>query len=131
MNNVSIAGRLTRDPELRKTQTGKSVANFSIAISMGKDKTEFVNCIAWEKTGELITEYCKKGDMIPCVGELQTRTWEKDGEKRYATEVVVHKFDFPARPKEEKQSEPQTGGYGGSDLEDEIPFMRHLDFIGG
>jgi len=131
MNIVGIAGNLTKDPELRSTQTGKKVVNFSIAINEGKDKTEFVNCIAWEKTAELIKEYCSKGDRLSCSGKLQTRTWEdQSGTKRYATEVVVMQFDFP--PKSSKASNTDThNGYSSNPQnvaqahdyeEDDLPF---------
>ena len=118
MNNVCLSGNLTRDVELRSTQSGKQVANFSIAINEGKDKTEFVNCIAWEKTAELINEYCKKGDRLSCVGRLQTSKWDKDGETRYKTEVVVTQFDFPPKGKSDYSEPMQGGGFEDS----EIPF---------
>lgn len=120
MNIVSLSGRLTRDPELRTTNSGKQVANFSLALNKGKDRTEFVNCIAWDKTAELIAEYCRKGQTLPCSGELQTRSWEKDGEKRYATEVVVNKFDFPQRNSSDAQPAQQPAN--NYEMDDEIPF---------
>lgn len=132
MNNVSISGNLCADPEIRATQAGKKVASFTVAINEGKDKTEFVRCVAWEKTAELIGEYCSKGDRMAVTGRLQTREWEKDGNKQYTTEVIVNSFDFP--PKRQEQSshdKAKSNGYQPQDgLEDEIPFMRHLDFMG-
>ncbi len=125
MNNVSLSGNICKDIELRTTQNGKQVVNFSLAINEGKDKTEFINCIAWEKTAELINQYVKKGDRLSCVGRLQTRSWEKDGQKRYATEVVVHQFDFPPKSSQAEKQEAFQGMPGDrpvEELEEEIPF---------
>ena len=126
MNNVAISGNLTAKPELRNTQNGKQTASFTVAINEGKDRTEFVNCVAWEKTAELIAQYCDKGDRMACTGRIQTDKVEKDGATKYYTKIVVHTFDFP--PKRSEQSAPQTSVPEG--LEDEIPFARHLDFMG-
>lgn len=121
MNVVSISGNLTAKPELRSTQSGKQVASFTVAINEGKDKTEFVNCVAWEKTGELIAQYCEKGDRMACSGKLQTRKWEKDGATRYSTEVIVNSFDFPP-----KRTDALNGAESAPPVndspEDEIPF---------
>lgn len=128
MNNVSISGNLCADPELRATQGGKQVASFTVAINEGKDKTEFINCVAWDKTAELISQYCKKGDRMACTGRLQTRSYEtQDGQKKYITEVVVNSFDFP--PKRDVSHETSQSGTGtrpsakpADEFEDEIPF---------
>lgn len=122
MNIVCLAGNMTRNPEMRKTSSGKSVVSFSLAINEGRDKTEFVNCIAWEKTAELIESYVAKGDRLSLTGRLQTRKWDKDGETRYATEVIVTQFDFPPKKSSDSpkaQSRPQENF---DELEDEIPF---------
>jgi single-strand DNA-binding protein len=102
INVVTLVGRLTKDAELRSTQGGTSVANFSIAsgytyISGGEKKelTSFFNCIAWGKTGEAISQYCKKGHRIGIVGRLQQRTWkDNNGNSRSTVEVVVQEFQF-------------------------------------
>jgi single-strand DNA-binding protein len=120
MNNVCLSGNITKPIELRSTQSGKQVASFSLAINESKDHTEFVNCVAWDKTAELINQYCQKGDRLACVGRLQTRKWEKDGQTRYATEVIVSSFDFPPKRAESHTPAPSVP----DDLEDEIPFMR-------
>jgi single-strand DNA-binding protein len=125
MNVLCISGNLTRDAELRSTNTGKQVANFTVAINEGKDKTEFVNCVAWEKTGELISQYCKKGDKLTCSGKISTRTWEKDGEKKYATEMIVNQFDFPSKrdsAPQEQQAQTSSGGGGFDVTDDDLPF---------
>ncbi|MDY6934780.1 MAG: single-stranded DNA-binding protein [Spirochaetota bacterium] len=103
LNRVMLIGRLGRDPELRYTQTGSPVANFSIAnnrsytTSSGEKREEvnFFNCIAWSKLGEIIVEYCKKGRRIGIEGRLQQRSWDdKDGNKRSTVEIVVENFQF-------------------------------------
>lgn len=99
-NKVIIGGRITSDPELKTTQSGTTVTTFSVAVNrrMGKDheqKTDFINCTAWRTTAEFISRYFKKGSSICVVGSLQQRSWEdKDGNKRYATEVVVDEAHF-------------------------------------
>lgn len=122
MNNVSLSGNITRDLELKTTPSGKKVLSFSIAINEGKDKTEFINLVAWEKSAELIHQYCQKGDRLACTGRIQTRSWDKDGEKRYATEVVINTYDFPPKRAESGVNQPQTAAPV-DELEDEIPFV--------
>ncbi|GGE47882.1 single-stranded DNA-binding protein [Pullulanibacillus camelliae] len=106
MNNVNLTGRATRDLELRYTPNGKAVANGSIAVQRkfknanGDYDADFVDFVAWGKTGELMDEYIKKGEHFGISGTLQTRTWEKDdGTKVKVTEVNVSDFDFPVKPK--------------------------------
>jgi len=102
LNRVVLIGRLTRDPELKHIPSGTAIANFSIAnnrtYSSSGEKTEqvsFFNCIAWAKTGEVIVEYCKKGQRIAIEGRLQQRGWEdKNGQKRSTVEIVVENFQF-------------------------------------
>lgn len=114
MNVICIAGNITKTPELRSTQGGKQVTSFTVAVNESKDKAEFINCVAWEKTAELIAQYCPKGSRISLSGRLQTRKHENDkGETKYYTEVIVNQFDFP--PKGEK-TEPKQ-----EEFDDEIP----------
>jgi single-strand DNA-binding protein len=121
MNILCISGNLTAKPELKSTQSGKQVASFTVAISEGKDKTEFVNCVAWDKTAELIVQYCDKGDRMTCNGKIQTRKWEdKDGNTRYTTEMIVNQFDFP--PKKSSNTESSYNSPVQDDFEDTIPF---------
>ncbi|MBE7031078.1 MAG: single-stranded DNA-binding protein [Ruminococcaceae bacterium] len=100
MNKVILMGRLTRDPELRTTPNGVSVCSFSIAVNRrfknaaGEYDADFINCVAWRQTGEFVSRYFAKGRMIGVIGSLQTRTYEKDGQKRYATEVQVDEAYF-------------------------------------
>jgi len=98
LNQCTFTGRLGRDPEIRTIPSGVQVANFSIAVGSkykdkqsGEwvDKVEWVKCVAWARLAEIIGQYLVKGSQVAISGELQTRSWEKDDEKRYTTEVVV------------------------------------------
>ena len=96
MNKVTLHGRLAKDVEMRRTQSGKSVASFTIAVDgVGQNaKAEFIGCIAWEKTAENIGKFFSKGKEILAEGRLQTRSYESNGTKKYVTEVVVTNFEF-------------------------------------
>ena len=98
INKAILMGRLTRDPELRRTDSGKAVCNFTVAINNGygeEQKADFVSCVAWNKTAEFVGKYFTKGRMIIVVGRIQTRTWEgQDGKKNYVTEVVASEVAF-------------------------------------
>jgi len=102
VNIVIAAGHLTRDPELRYTPSGVAVCNFGLAINRqwkGKDGEEkkevcFIDCVAWQKRGEAIAEYLRKGAPIFVEGHLEFQQWEKDGERRSKHVVVVDRFEF-------------------------------------
>lgn len=100
LNKVVLAGRLTADIELKQTTSGVSVASFGIAINRRKtaereQETDFINCQAWRQTAEFIAKYFRKGSAICVTGSIQTRSWtDKQGIKRYATEVVVEDAMF-------------------------------------
>lgn len=99
INKVFLMGRLTRDPELRHTGTGTPVTTFTIAIDNGygdNRQTDFINCVAWNKTAEFVTKYFTKGKMIVIAdGRISTRSWEtQDGKRAYATEVVAKEVSF-------------------------------------
>lgn len=96
MNKVILIGNLTKDPEVKTTATGKTVANFTLAVSEGKDKpATFINCIAWEKTAEVIERYVKIGNKLAVEGKIQNRSWDKpDGTKGYATDIVVFTIEM-------------------------------------
>ena len=100
MNNVSLIGRFTRDPELRYTSSGTAVINGNLAVTrnfknaQGNYEADFINVVAWRKTAELIAEHFRKGDMIGLNGRIQTRNYEKDGRKVYVTEVVAENITF-------------------------------------
>ena len=98
INKVILMGRLTRDPEMRHTNSGTPVTTFSIAIDNGygdNKRTDFVNCLAWNKTAEFVTKYFAKGKMIIVIGRITTRSWEtQDGKRAYATEVIAQEVSF-------------------------------------
>lgn len=124
MNIFAFSGNVTKDIELKTTPAGKSVCSFSVAINEGKDKTTFINCVAWEKTAELISQYVQKGDRLSGSGRLDVRSYEKDGEKKYVTEVVVNQFDFPPKRNDVAPTkESMAAAHGGAE-DEEIPFMR-------
>ena len=94
MNNIVLIGRITKDPELKYTNNGKGNTRFTLAVQRNKDETDFINCVAWEKTAENIAEYIKKGSQIAVQGSIRTGSYEKDGRTIYTTDVWVYKFDF-------------------------------------
>ena len=123
LNHIVIMGRLTRDPELRRTGSGIAVASFSVAVDRdfgGKDggekKTDFIDCVAWRQTGEFISKYFTKGRMIVVDGRLEMRDWtDKEGNKRRSAEVIVNNAYF-GDSKRDGDSGSSYGGntYGGS-----------------
>ena len=102
MNKVILMGRLTRDPEVRYTQTNNTlVASFSLAVNRrfarpGEERqADFINIVAWNKTGEFCSKYFKKGQQVSIIGRIQTRSWDdENGQKRYATEVIAEEAHF-------------------------------------
>lgn len=102
LNHITIMGRLTRDPELRRTATGVAVANFTVAVDRdfpdkqsGEKETDFIECVAWRQTGEFVSKHFAKGRMIVVSGRLQIRKWtDKDGNKRFTAEVVADNCYF-------------------------------------
>lgn len=89
---------------MRNTQSDKAVANFTLAVDRSKDGADYINCVAWNKTAELLEKYVKKGDKIGLIGRIQTRTYDdNNGRKVYVTEVVADEIEFlTPKPKEEK-----------------------------
>lgn len=107
MNSVNLIGRITKDIEVKKTNSGKSVCSFSIAVQRDKDNADFVPCTAWDGTADNIGKYFHKGDRIGIVGVLSTRTYESNGEKRFVMEVLVRSFDFlEAKKSDNQQAQP-------------------------
>ena len=114
MNNVSLIGRLTKDPELRYTANGVANTNFTLAVDraftnqQGEREADFINCVAWGKLAETIAHNLSKGRRIGVCGRIQTRTYDdKNGVKRYVTEVVVNQMDF--LDYKGNESEPDDG----------------------
>lgn len=115
MNNVSLIGRLTRDVEVRYTQTtNKMVANFNLAVDKRNKETNFFNCEAWGKTAELLEKYTKKGQQIGILGELDNDVYEKDGKTITRTKVIVREITLIG-----KREEPDI--YGDVALEQDAP----------
>ena len=146
MNRIQLSGRLTRDPEVRYTQTGRPVASFSLAVNRyipgntGEQKADFINCVAWGVLAENIGNSYQKGMMVWADGRIQTRSYDgNDGQKKYITEVVVSNSgqslqtweakengSTPAPAPRSNQGQSQGGGissFGSEVLPDEdIPF---------
>lgn len=102
LNHIVLMGRLTRDPELRRTQTGTAVASFSLAVERdfasrdgGERQTDFIDIVAWRQTAEFVSKYFSKGRMAVVSGRLQLRDWtDKDGNKRRSAEVIADNIYF-------------------------------------
>lgn len=117
MNKVALIGRLTKEPELRKTESGNSILRFNLAVSRkhkkedGKTEADFINCIAFNKTAELMAKYLNKGNLIAVDGHIQTGNYtNKDGIKIYTTDVIVDNVTLlqnkPKNKEEEKDENP-------------------------
>ena len=118
LNHIIIMGRLTRDPELRRTGSGIAVTSFTVAVDRdfggrdgGEKETDFIDCVAWRQTGEFVSKYFTKGSMIVVSGRLQIRNWtDKEGNKRRTAEVVADNVYFG----ESRRSADSTASYGGN-----------------
>ena len=117
LNHITIMGRLTRDPELRRTGSGVAVASFSLAVDRdfgknenGEKETDFIDCVAWRNTAEYISKYATKGRMVVVSGRLQVRSWtDKEGNKRRTAEVVADNLYFG-----DSRRDNEGGSYGGN-----------------
>lgn len=127
MNLVIEKGRLTESPNLKTTTSGKSVLSFCIAVPRayqqgGERKTDFLDCVAWEKRAEFISRNFGKGEEIIITGELQTRSYEdNNGNKRKAVEIVVEKAEFSGSKKSEGNT-PDVPNFEEIDQNDDLPF---------
>lgn len=134
MNNVILMGRLTKDPELKTTQSGLSFCRFTVAVDRyskdGEDKTNFISCVAWRNTAEFIDKYFSKGQRILLSGSIQTGSYtDKDGRTVYTTDVLVDKAEFcenkknsdsapaPTRARKPKETEDIA-----PDISEDLPF---------
>lgn len=123
MNKVELIGRLTKDAELRYTQSNKAVASFSIAVNKrvnGENSADFINCVAWSTTAEFISKYFKKGQAIAVIGRLQNRSYEDDKGKHYITEVVVEETEFVGNKQEDREEKQYKEYY--QENNDDMPF---------
>ena len=128
MNKFIGIGNLTKDVDLRTTQSGKAVATLTIAVNRRfKDKggdpvTDFFPVVTWDKLAESCARYLAKGMKVAVVGELQTRSYDKDGTKRYVTEIIADEVEFLS-PREAPQESAQEAQSGFVDIEDDhLPF---------
>ena len=128
LNHIVIMGRLTRDPELRRTGSGVAVTSFSLAVDRdfgnrenGERETDFIDCVAWRQTGEFVSKYFTKGRMAVVSGRLQIRNWtDKEGNKRRTAEVIADNVYFGDSKRDGDGSAagntyaaPAAGGFGG------------------
>jgi len=131
-NKVFLIGRLTKDPQLRCTPSGIPVVSFTIAVNRPAAKSEkkevdFINIVAWRRLAEICGEYLKKGSLVSIEGRLQIRTYEKDGEKRFFSEVVADGMQMLGKKEgavthPEKPVSEQPGGAASPEGGEEIPF---------
>lgn len=130
LNSVTIAGRLTKNPELKALPSGQNVCNFSLATSKTyKDKdgnqqesTEYHNIVVFGKQAENCAKYLLKGQLALVEGELSTRSWEKDGTKHYRTEIVAQRVQFGPKSGSQGNSGASSGSVDTEDSEVEVPF---------
>lgn len=113
LNNVSVMGRFTKDPELRRTTSGTAVVSFTLAVDRdfkgqnGERETDFLNCVAWRGTAEFIANHFTKGSLASVSGRLQNRNFETtNGEKRTVTEIIAENIYFGGAKKESNEFEP-------------------------
>lgn len=112
MNSVQLIGRFVKDIDIRTANEKTVVANFTLAVNGYGDKTDFINCVAFNKTAENLAKYTKKGDIIGITGSINTGSYEnKKGDKVFTTDVLVNNFTFLPNPRKEKQ-EPQDKPFG-------------------
>ncbi|MBM6677169.1 single-stranded DNA-binding protein [Faecalicoccus pleomorphus] len=115
INRVVLVGRLTKDPELRKTQSGTSVVSFSLAVNRrvqtpGQPDADFINCVAWNRLADLMCQYLHRGSLIGVEGRIQTRNYENNqGQRVYVTEVVADNVQF-LEPKNTQHAQSNTYG---------------------
>lgn len=113
INNVVIVGRLTKDIEVKLTANGKRYGYFTLAVNRNKENTDFISCIAWEKTVEIIELYSGKGAMIGIIGRIQTRKFDdKNGSTHYVTEVVVREVQLLGNKSENTNKYPSSNVAG-------------------
>lgn len=134
MNKVILIGRLTKDPELRFTAgSGMAVSRFTVAVNrqFKKDETDFINCVAFGKTAETISQYLTKGRQIAVIGSIRTGSYDaQDGTKRYTTDVAVESFEFigsNGQANNQGNAQESTPFDGGWDIESDITPVDDVD----
>lgn len=127
MNKVILMGRLTRNPELKQLASGTLVANFTLAVSRrfkseGQPEADFISIVAWGKTAEFVNNYFKKGQQVAVTGRIQVRQWDdKEGKRRYLTEVVAEEVYF-ADSKKDNDSNKSQSEKDYESFDDNLPF---------
>lgn len=125
INNVVLVGRMTRDAELRMTQSNTAVASFTLAVNRpfknqnGEREADFINCVIWRQAAENLANWCKKGSLVGITGNIQTRNYEnQQGQRVYVTEVLANNFQLL-----ESRSQQQSSNNNPMDISDEdLPF---------
>lgn len=121
INHVVIVGRLTKDPVVKMTSTGKSVVAFTVACNRDKDNAEYIGCRAYLGSADLLAKYCKKGSQIGLTGSVHAYTTEKNGQKEYHQEVLVNSVTFlDSKPREETSDQVEPSVYVDPDAD--LPF---------
>lgn len=109
MNNVSLIGRIVATPELKTTTSGKNVTNFTLAVKGYGDSSDFIDVVAWNKTAELVCQYIEKGRELGVTGRISVRSYEHDGQKRKAVEVVADSVTFLGGKKQDESNNNVSG----------------------
>jgi len=129
LNRVVLVGRLTKDPDLRYTQNGVAVANFTVAVNrtftnqQGNRETDFLNCVCWRRQAENLANYMSKGSMVGVDGRLQSRTYEgQDGKTVFVTEVVADSVQF-LETKNSSQNRADSSGFQPNQNQNQNPFQ--------
>lgn len=128
LNNVVLIGRLVKDIEIRHTQNGKAVTQFTVAVQESRDDTQFIDCVAWDKTAENMGAYLHKGSLIAVNGRLQKRSYDDTtGRKVYVTEVVCNRVVFlesrgSSQDVSKASTEPDYNSEDISITDDDLPF---------
>ena len=138
MNQIILIGRITADPELRTTQSGINMVNFTVAVQrkykndQGRYDADFIRCVAWRQTADFLHQYATKGRKIALTGELQSRTYDKDGQKRTLFEVVANSVELidkrDVESRDDRPADTQPGSHSGFTevTDDELPFERRV-----
>ena len=130
LNVVAIMGRLAADPQMRQTQSGKSVASFRVAVDRGRkdangqNQTDWLDVVAWDKTADFVSRYFSKGSMIAVTGRLQSRNYQdKNGNNRTAIEIVAQQVSFcGAKPRAEEPNAASNGTFAPVEDDGDLPF---------
>ena len=141
MNKAILVGRLTKDPELKTTAGGVSVCSFTIAVNRrfrnaeGNYDADFINCVAWRQQADFLSKFFSKGRMVGVIGSIQTRNYERDGQRVYVTEVVADEISFvdskaqgDSAPQSAPAPQANTNSFGADDgffpapADDDLPF---------